>query len=63
MPVFNWDKADAPFFKPQFKYYWAIVIPLTFIVLVLWALAMLLPWRKWMLNLRGKSESLGSERT
>ncbi|CZR70210.1 uncharacterized protein PAC_20111, partial [Phialocephala subalpina] len=63
MPVFNWDKADGPFFKPHFKYYWAIVIPLTFIVLVLWALAVLLPWRKWMLNLRGKSESLDTERT
>lgn len=43
MPVFNWDGGGAPFVKEGFKYYWAVVIPLTFLVLAEWAFAMLSP--------------------
>jgi hypothetical protein len=56
MPVFNWDGDGAPFVKEGFKYYWAVVIPLTFLVLVLWAFAMLLPWRAWLSEVRSRSE-------
>jgi hypothetical protein len=40
MPVYNWDVNGAPMVKPGFKYYWAVTIPLTILVLMLWALAM-----------------------
>jgi hypothetical protein len=43
MPVFNWDNDDAPFMKEGFKYYLAVAIPLTFLVLALWVFAMPLP--------------------
>ena len=48
MPVFNWDGSGAPFIKEGFKYYLAVVIPLTFLVLAVWAFAVLLPWRAWL---------------
>lgn len=47
MPVFNWDGNGAPAIKPGFKYYWAVAIPLTILVLGIWALSMLLPWKEW----------------
>ena len=47
MPVFNWDGNGAPVLKPGFKYYWAVTIPVTVVVLTLWALAMALPWKRW----------------
>jgi hypothetical protein len=56
MPVFNWNGDGAPFVKDGFKYYLAVAIPLTFLVLTLWALAMLLPWRAWLLEFRPRSE-------
>jgi hypothetical protein len=43
MPVFNWDGDGAPFVKEGFKYYLAMAIPLTFLVLALWAFLMLSP--------------------
>jgi hypothetical protein len=38
MFVFNWDGDGAPVMKVGFKYYWAVAVPLTFVVLVLWTL-------------------------
>jgi hypothetical protein len=48
MPMFDWDNDGSPTVKSGFKYYWAIAIPLTFLVLLLWSLAVLLPWRSWL---------------
>jgi hypothetical protein len=48
MPVFNWDGDGAPVIKSGFKYYWAVTIPLTILVLTAWALGMALPWKKWL---------------
>jgi hypothetical protein len=56
MPVFNWDGGGAPFVKEGFKYYLAVVIPLTFLVLAAWAFAVLLPWRAWLPKFRSRSE-------
>jgi len=47
MPVFNWDEKEVPIVKPAFKYYLAVTLPMTFLVLLTWSLAMLLPWKKW----------------
>jgi hypothetical protein len=48
MPVFEWDANGAPVMKNGFRYYWAVTIPLTLLVLASWALTMLLPWKKWL---------------
>jgi hypothetical protein len=48
MPFFNWDSDGSPVVKAGFKYYWAVAIPLTVLVLVVWAAAVVLPWRKWL---------------
>jgi hypothetical protein len=48
MPIFEWDANGAPVMKNGFRYYWAVTIPLTLLVLASWAMAMLLPWRKWL---------------
>jgi hypothetical protein len=47
MPVYDWDGNGVPIVKSGFKYYWAVTIPLTAVVLLSWGLAMLLPWRAW----------------
>jgi hypothetical protein len=47
MPVFNWDGNGAPTIKPGFKYYLAVTIPLTILVLGAWALGTLLPCKEW----------------
>ncbi|TVY39380.1 hypothetical protein LSUB1_G004334, partial [Lachnellula subtilissima] len=47
MPLFNWDNNTQPLFNDNFKYYWAIAIPLTLFVLLLWALSVWLPWKVW----------------
>jgi ABC-type microcin C transport system permease subunit YejB len=52
MPLFNWDGGDIPVIKKGFKYYWAIAIPLTVLVLLIWAAAMLLPWTRWIAGIR-----------
>jgi len=56
MPVFNWEGDGAPVVKGGFKYYWATAIPLTVIVLVVWALAMNLPWKMWVEKLGRKGQ-------
>ena len=48
MPVFNWEDANNPVIKSGFKIYWAFAIPVTFLVLVIWALSLWLPWSKWL---------------
>jgi hypothetical protein len=53
MPVFNWDGNGAPTIKPGFKYYLAVAIPLTILVLGIWALGMLLPWKEWLAKKTG----------
>ncbi|KAE8441435.1 hypothetical protein EG329_004961 [Mollisiaceae sp. DMI_Dod_QoI] len=47
MPVFNWEGNGTPIAKPAFGYYWAIMLPLTTVVLVVWSLVTFLPWKKW----------------
>ncbi|TVY85962.1 hypothetical protein LAWI1_G008179, partial [Lachnellula willkommii] len=47
MPLFNWDNNAHPLFNDNFKYYWAIAIPLTLFVLFLWGLSVWLPWKVW----------------
>jgi len=59
MPFFNWQQGDRPVIKNGFKYYWAIAIPLTLLVLGMWAACMLLPWRRWMDG--AKRERKGSD--
>lgn len=34
--------------KESFKYYWAIAIPVTVLVLLLWGLSVWLPWKEWL---------------
>ncbi len=46
MPLFDWDGGDVPVIKSGFKFYWAIAIPLTLLVLLVWAAGMLVPWRR-----------------
>jgi hypothetical protein len=55
MPVYDWDGNGVPIVKSGFKYYWAVTIPLTAVVLLSWGLAMLLPWRAWVARI-SKSE-------
>jgi hypothetical protein len=57
MPFFNWDGGDLPVLKDGFKYYWAVAIPLTLLVLCVWVGSMLLPWRRCM----GKKQGLDVE--
>jgi hypothetical protein len=57
MPVLNWDDNGGPIITHGFKYYWILTLPLTFAVLVLWALATLLPWREWFPKLMGKEKA------
>jgi hypothetical protein len=46
MPLFDWEGGDVPIIKSGFKFYWAIAIPLTLLVLLIWAAGMLVPWRR-----------------
>jgi hypothetical protein len=48
MPVFDWDGRGAPVPKTAFKYYLAITATLTVGVLIIWALAVSLPWGLWL---------------
>ena len=50
MTVFNWEGSGAPILGAGFKYYWAVTIPLTILVLTTWALGMFLPWKKWLIG-------------
>jgi hypothetical protein len=59
MPVFNWDGNGVPAVKAGFGYYWAVAVPLTILVLVSWTMGMLLPWKAWISNLQGSSNSPG----
>jgi hypothetical protein len=52
MPVFNWDGNGGPISNVGLKYYVAVALPLTSVVLVLWSLAMVLPWRNWLRKLQ-----------
>ena len=52
MPLFNWDGGSFPIVKGGFKYYWAFAIPLTVLVLLIWAAAVLLPWTRWIAGFR-----------
>lgn len=65
MPVFNWDNDGSPIVKDGFKYYWAVAMPLTFLVFIVWAMAMLLPWRTWIskTELRSKEHVLQHDPT
>jgi hypothetical protein len=47
MPTFNWDGDGSPIVKPGFRYYWVVTVLVTILVLLLWTLARLLPWKLW----------------
>jgi hypothetical protein len=48
MPLFNWDAENgSSVLTARFKYYWAVTIPLTFVLILIWSLLLLLPWRRW----------------
>jgi hypothetical protein len=56
MPLFNWDAPQGhSVLKDRFNYYWASTLPLTFVVLLTWALCILLPWHKWLAKFNHKS--------
>ena len=59
--MFSWGDNGLPVANAGFKYYWAVTIPLTLVVLVLWAVAMLLPWEKWLSIWRRRSVAVGFE--
>jgi hypothetical protein len=59
MPVFNWDGDQVPVVKTGFGYYWAVTAPLTVLVIACWAMSMLLPWRRWLASVGGKSQAGG----
>ena len=61
--MFEWDGDGAPAIKSGFKYYWAVTIPLTILVLTLWALGMFLPWKEWFgkETRRLRTQGLGSK--
>jgi hypothetical protein len=44
LAIFSWGDNDLPVANAAFKYYWAITMPLTLLV-ILWAVVMLFPWR------------------
>jgi len=49
MPLFDWDAPQGQtILKYRFSYYWAATLPLTFIVIVLWTIFFLLPWKRWL---------------
>ncbi|KAF4624366.1 hypothetical protein G7Y89_g13803 [Cudoniella acicularis] len=48
MLLFNWDTGSHPIIKDSFKYYWAIAVPMTILVLLLWGLSVWLPWKEWL---------------
>jgi hypothetical protein len=47
MPTFNWDGDGVPTINSGFRYYWAVTIPVTILVLLIWTLARLLPGKSW----------------
>jgi hypothetical protein len=58
MPLLDWDaKNGSSVFKARFKYYWAVTIPLTFILILVWSLILLLPWKRWVLWQDSRSET------
>jgi Mg2+ and Co2+ transporter CorA len=57
MPVFDWDAAgNGPVTKKGFKLYWAVTIPVTLAVLMVWGLAMVFPWTTWAEKFRTRRE-------
>jgi hypothetical protein len=50
MPVLNWDDNESSIIKPGFKYYWIGTIISTVCVMMIWTLAMVWPWEKWIKN-------------
>ena len=56
MPVFNWDGNGTPVMKTGFGVYWIVTVPLTVFVLLVWVLAMFLPWRKWVDGFGGRGK-------
>jgi len=63
MPVFEWDGTGTPAIKSGFKRYWAITVPLTVTVFLIWGAATLLPWRSWVGERLGKkTRFVASER-
>lgn len=46
MPVFDWDTGTLVA-NEGFRIYWAIAIPLTLVVLLVWIVCMALPWGIW----------------
>jgi hypothetical protein len=55
MPVINWDAVDNPVINKGFKYYWAVTVPLTLLVLASWGFATLFPWKQWISRIKANS--------
>ena len=56
MPMFDWDINGDLIVKIGFKYYWAVAMLLTLVVLVTWGIATLLPWRAWLTKVPNSDE-------
>ncbi|CZR68946.1 uncharacterized protein PAC_18847 [Phialocephala subalpina] len=48
MPFFNWGVDGESVVKSEFRIYWAFAIPLTVMVVLIWAVAVMLPWKRWL---------------
>ena len=48
MPFFNWGVDGESVVKSEFRIYWAFAIPLTVMVVLLWTVAVMLPWKRWL---------------
>ncbi|TVY84028.1 hypothetical protein LSUE1_G001785 [Lachnellula suecica] len=63
MPTFDWNNASHPVVKESFKYYWAIAVPMTFLVLLCWGVSVWVPWKEWLPRVpeRSKGKVVGFE--
>lgn len=56
MPLFNWDApSGTSVLKSRFNFYWAATLPLTFVVLLIWALCLFLPWHRWLARFKASA--------
>jgi hypothetical protein len=56
--MLSWGDNGLPVANAGFKYYWAFSVPLTLLVLFIWAVATWLPWEKWLSRWRRRSAAL-----
>ncbi|KAE9375843.1 hypothetical protein N431DRAFT_207919 [Stipitochalara longipes BDJ] len=56
----SWDASGRPVANDGFKYFWAVAIPVTFLVVLMWAVATSFPWEKWLTTWQHRSAALPS---